>query len=161
MALYDDIRNLQHDCFYSETTWGNKFKSPVSKDEWISALKISTSWHCSSVRNIAIDKLERPFAFVFPSSSHLEPMEKIVLGRKYYISGWVQAGYTELVKHGDLTEVEMEELGTVASSKLLKIMLDNTKKRLESSALDNRVTTAFQEELQSIALIEKMYSSEL
>jgi len=136
------------------------FGNVISKEQWISVLKISTSWRCLSLRKLAIDKLEYRFGLFIPSLSHLDPVEKIVLGRRHYVSRWVVAGYAALVKQGNVTDLEMEAIGAVTSFKLLRIILDNLAERLGDFALDDKVKGVFQAEVQSIAKIEKSYYQE-
>ncbi|KAH6910284.1 hypothetical protein BKA70DRAFT_1399222 [Coprinopsis sp. MPI-PUGE-AT-0042] len=77
----------------------DEFRSPLrvlyprlSKDEWLSVLKLSTRWFFNDLRNVANAQLE-----------HLEltDTERVVLGKKYHISRWVLAGYDGLVRHLD------------------------------------------------------------
>ena len=62
-----------------------------------------------------------------------------------------------LVKQGTLTDMDIEGLGAVASSKLLQILLDDVKQPFQSPALENRVKSDFEQELQAITEIERNY----
>ena len=137
-----------------ETAFGE-----VPKDQCISVLKISTAWRCLKLRQLAIGSLGYHLVSLF-SPSRKSHLEKIALGKKYYISKWVHNGYASLVIQGNLSHEEMEELGAVASSKLLKIMLDNMKQPLKHPVwptVDKLVQAAFQAELQGISEIENSY----
>ena len=91
-------------------------------------------------------------------------MEKITLGRKYSISSWVEAGYAALVRKGDLTDEETEQLGAINSSRLWRIMLQTKptsqpprrgQARSSGITLEEKIRELFQEELGSIAAAEK------
>jgi hypothetical protein len=154
--------------FIRETVWTSK--NSVSKDEWISVLKISTLWRCFSLRGIAIQALESQS----PSSSLLyvsflpvpnlgpgavTPMERVILGRKYSISSWVEAGYVALVRKGEISDSEMEEIGAVESFKLMRIILEESKSGSSRSLATLKET--FQAELSLIAAAERALSDGL
>ncbi|KAJ7169151.1 hypothetical protein C8R43DRAFT_876246, partial [Mycena crocata] len=52
----------------------------LSKDEWMSVLKLSTLWHFLEVRKLAIQQLD-----LHAQSPHC--IERILLGRRYDVSG--------------------------------------------------------------------------
>ena len=135
------------------------FRSITSKAQWISVLKLATSWHCSGLRKLAIERLGAYMAWsdvsVFP------PSQKIDLGRKYYVSTWVEAGYAAVVKQGNLTDAEVEEIGPVLSCSLFRIMLDNQKQSLDPKALKERIKQVFEAELQAIVEIENSYQTRI
>ncbi|KAJ7250472.1 hypothetical protein B0H12DRAFT_1234360 [Mycena haematopus] len=66
----------------------------LSKNEWISVLKLSTQWYFLSARNFAIRQLD--------SRSDMGSVERILLARQYDIAAWLREGYDDLVnrKHG-------------------------------------------------------------
>ncbi|KAJ2918285.1 hypothetical protein MD484_g2129, partial [Candolleomyces efflorescens] len=74
----------------------------LSKDEWLSVLKLSTQWFFNGLRKMAIEKLT-----LLLSQS---PVEKIQLGKQYSIEAWLVAGYRELVMRYEPTTVEEAEL---------------------------------------------------
>ena len=55
-----------------------------------------------------------------------------------------------LAKQGNLTDEDIEGLGPIASSKLLRILLDDVKQPLGAPALDDRVLRDFTEELPAL-----------
>jgi hypothetical protein len=138
------------DEFHRETVWTNK--NSVSKDEWISVLKISTLWRCFSLRGIAIQALKSDIHSDLFSQSNsgtqLTPMERIIFGRKYSILSWVVAGYAALVRKGKVSDSEMEEIGAVESFKLMRIIQEASKSPLRA------IKETFQAELYSIAVSE-------
>jgi len=132
--------------FCREKLWTRtKGPIPVSTDEWISLLKVSTLWRCPSLRNIALRKISW--------SRFGNPTQQIVLGRKYSVSTWVEAGYKAIVAARNISDEQMEEIGLLESFKLLRIsqkyQADNP------SATDDEIKETFKEELQSIATVEK------
>ncbi|KAJ7250471.1 hypothetical protein B0H12DRAFT_997061, partial [Mycena haematopus] len=61
----------------------------MTKDEWISILKLSTQWRFLEARDLAIKQLDRPdFKF--------EPVELVMLGQQYDVA-WLKKGYAGLV----------------------------------------------------------------
>lgn len=149
---------------FRATIWTNK--NSVSKDEWISVLKISTLWRCLSLRDIAIHSLDSippsfsPFSSQSIPGTNLAPVERILLGRKYWISSWVEAGYTALVSNGSVSDSEMEAIGAVESFKLMRIIQEAPKSpfRPRLYGLNTTIKETFQAELCSIAAAGKTYS---
>ena len=111
----------------------------MSKDEWISVLKISTLWRSFGLRKLAIGELEK---------LTLDGVEKIVLGRKYFIVSWVEAGYVTLVKNREISDEQMDAIGAVESFKLMRIVVHRR------HVLVDAIKEAFQAELKSITEAE-------
>jgi tRNA A37 threonylcarbamoyladenosine biosynthesis protein TsaE len=65
--------------------------SPETKnwEEWESVLKLATMWHFDFIRSQSIKTL---------SSMELDPVDKIILGRKYYVSEWMASALNDLAK---------------------------------------------------------------
>ncbi|KAH6908499.1 hypothetical protein BKA70DRAFT_1280028 [Coprinopsis sp. MPI-PUGE-AT-0042] len=78
------------------------FSVPVlSKEEWISVLKLSTIWQMDKAKNLSIASL---------SGLALSPIEKIDLARKYRIPNWLREGVTSLAESfGDKTISEIAD----------------------------------------------------
>jgi hypothetical protein len=57
-------------------------------------------------------------------TANLAPLEKIILGRKYFISSWVEAGYADFVLMKKISDSDMEAIGAVESFKLMRIIRD-------------------------------------
>ena len=148
--------------FSSEADRTNEFRSGW-KDEWVSILKVSTLWHFLGLRKMAIQALETgsfSFGIFSPNSTTgalLIATEKIILGRKYSISSWVEAGYTELAINGNISNTEMREIGSEVSFQLMRISLGLQKKSMPHSRLEETVKETFREELQSIAAAEEAF----
>ncbi|KAF9555044.1 hypothetical protein CPC08DRAFT_712351 [Agrocybe pediades] len=62
----------------------------LSKSEWVAVLYVSTEWNFCGVRQLAIGELHQ--------SGSLSPVEKVVLGRKLFISSWVEEGLSGMVR---------------------------------------------------------------
>ena len=142
--------------FFRQTIWTNE--NFVSKDEWLSVLKISSLWRCRSLRDLAIRKLESPSGW---SEEHPPPsaVEAIILGRKYFISRWVLEGYTVIASTGEITDADMEAIGAVESFKLMRINRGDDISYY--SIVENTVKAAFQAELASITAAEKLFDGEV
>ena len=61
----------------------------LSKDEWISVLRLATFWYFLKFRKLAISELDQ--------AGELTPKDKVVYGRKFKIQAWLTAGCMELV----------------------------------------------------------------
>jgi hypothetical protein len=83
----------------------------------------------------------------------LTGIEKIVFGRKYFISSWVKDGYEMVIEKRTITDEEMEEIGPVESFKLMRI-ISNAQMRNSASMT---IKSTFQAELLSIAADENAY----
>ncbi|KAJ6581980.1 hypothetical protein B0H19DRAFT_929537, partial [Mycena capillaripes] len=83
----------------------------MSKDCWISVLKLSTMWRLLEIRARAVQCLG-------PMVSNTA--EGIVLGRKYHVSSWLRAGYQALAL-GGMTLHDVEMIGWETSTKIYRI----------------------------------------
>jgi len=116
----------------------------VSTDEWISVLKVSTLWRCSSLRKLAIRKIS------WSGVHDLNAWQKIALGRKYCVPSWVEGGYKWIVAKRNIPDERVEEIGVLESFKLLRIIISQN-----YSPPDNEIKKVFHEELESIAAAEE------
>ncbi|KAJ3536484.1 hypothetical protein NMY22_g6024 [Coprinellus aureogranulatus] len=71
----------------------------LSKEGWISVLKLSRLWEMSEVAGIAIEKI---------SNYPLKPVEKVKLGKEHGVPTWLKEGYTALVD--DLSKASLSEM---------------------------------------------------
>jgi hypothetical protein len=77
--------------------------SPLSLNEWISVLKLSTEWKFAELRRKALEVL---------SWIRIDPVERVILARKYKVEKWVVDAYTQLVVQDNrLSLKEAEILG--------------------------------------------------
>jgi len=80
----------------SSTTW-----SGMTREEWLSAIKLSTMWGFVGARELSIERL---------SKVKLSPTDKIVFGKKYQVFSWLKEGYAALIKREDvMTAKELYE----------------------------------------------------
>jgi hypothetical protein len=101
---------------------------PITMEEWIAVLKISTSWDVSEIRETAIQRL---------STFKFDPVDKVLLATEYKVSQWLLEGYTELVmRPATLSDQDEKRLGFKAASKLYRIR----EKRLRDH-IDNYVSS--------------------
>lgn len=74
----------------------------TSAEEWTSVLSLATRWEFASLRELAMQ-------YLFASTS---AVERIALGRRYDIPGWLVPAYTEVCERKDpLTLAEGRLLG--------------------------------------------------
>ncbi|KAJ7876096.1 hypothetical protein B0H14DRAFT_2283410, partial [Mycena olivaceomarginata] len=81
-------------------------KTPtLSKDEWVSVLKLANLWDFIEVRNFAIEKLT-----LYAGS--LDCIERILFARQFDVSAWLQSGYVELAQRkAFISSKEAEKIG--------------------------------------------------
>ncbi|OSC96839.1 hypothetical protein PYCCODRAFT_1399737 [Trametes coccinea BRFM310] len=84
----------------------------LTKEQWLSALKLADMWHFDEVRAKAVDELRR----LVPRHA-----ERVHLARVYRISGWVEPALKELVKQDALSADDLQFLGWGTAAKLLEI----------------------------------------
>ncbi|KAF8177386.1 hypothetical protein K438DRAFT_1978676 [Mycena galopus ATCC 62051] len=103
----------------------------LSKDHWISVLKLTTLWRLLATRALAIRHLDAEVR---------GGVEGIVLARKYHISSWLRSGYTALSRgaHGAMSLADAEIIGWETATKIYRIREEAAHKRQH----DARPTTA-------------------
>ncbi|KAH9885108.1 hypothetical protein C8Q73DRAFT_660364 [Cubamyces lactineus] len=84
----------------------------MSKDQWISALKLATMWDFENVRQKAIAELFK----LVPQHG-----ERVRLARVYDIPGWIEPALKELVQQDSLSASDLEALGWATAAKLIQI----------------------------------------
>jgi hypothetical protein len=69
-----------------------------SVDEWSSVLSLAIKWEFDCIRDLAVDRL-------FPITT---PIDKIVLGRKYYadLSHWLEQAFIDVCIRNDPLKLE-------------------------------------------------------
>ncbi|KAJ3527218.1 hypothetical protein NMY22_g9871 [Coprinellus aureogranulatus] len=85
------------------TKFGRHFPltGALSKEEWISVLKLSTLWDMREIRAYAIEIL---------SAMKMGIIERTSLAREYRVLPWLMDGYTTLITTWDTCGVSFEEL---------------------------------------------------
>ncbi|KAJ3510553.1 hypothetical protein NLJ89_g4604 [Agrocybe chaxingu] len=128
----------------------------LTKAEWISTLKLATMWYCLDLRQVAIAEL-------MPMLN--EPIEKILLGRKYSVLNWVFEGYRDMVLRNEtITDNEAVALLYPEAVKLLRMRewywrSPIRSQRYPSSQTENEVNREFEEELISLRQAEYGYGA--
>ncbi|KAI8974157.1 hypothetical protein BD414DRAFT_524925 [Trametes punicea] len=104
----DEFRALLYVLF--PTSYG--VPRTLTKDQWMSALKLATMWNFEGVRDKAIAELRR----LVP-----EHAERIRLARLFDIPGWIETALNELAQQDSLTAAELQALGWDTAAKLIKM----------------------------------------
>ncbi|KAJ7718601.1 hypothetical protein DFH07DRAFT_700851, partial [Mycena maculata] len=92
--------------------WFSRPSLLLSKNEWISVLKLSTQWFFLDIRALAIENL---------SDTPIDAIERIILAKRYDVVDWLQAGYSELVRRPDsLSLEEAAEIGLAATVQIFQ-----------------------------------------
>ncbi|TFK23598.1 hypothetical protein FA15DRAFT_593953, partial [Coprinopsis marcescibilis] len=82
----------------------------LTKDEWISVLRLSTRWFFGEMREVAIRKL---------TEMEMDPVDRVCLGKELHIHTWLLTGYEDLVARIEIiTEEEAERIGWRAALKV-------------------------------------------
>jgi hypothetical protein len=75
----------------------------MTREEWTSALKLSTMWDFFDIRKQAIESI---------SKLDLESAEKLCLGKEHGVTIWLKEGYGALIRKREaITNEELENLG--------------------------------------------------
>ncbi|KAJ2933536.1 hypothetical protein H1R20_g3548, partial [Candolleomyces eurysporus] len=72
----------------------------LSKDQWISVLKLATMWDMAQFRELAIEKL---------SSLNLTSIQKVQMGKTHRVASWIIEGYTAFLR--DAQPIPLDDLG--------------------------------------------------
>ena len=70
----------------------------LSKEEWISVLRLSTFWYFLEYRKMAITQLEKVGFF--------SPIDQVLYGREYRVQSWVRQGFEQLIAREEPIEKE-------------------------------------------------------
>ncbi|KAI5997683.1 hypothetical protein F5J12DRAFT_851199, partial [Pisolithus orientalis] len=108
--------------------------------QWISVLKLSTMWECTSLRAAAISWLDG-------SSATLGDVEKVALAMQYDIKGWLLPSLLALAqRHNPISVEEGRRLGIETALKLASVReglrlerLDPTAARLDFAPMIQKV----------------------
>ncbi|KAJ7477479.1 hypothetical protein FB451DRAFT_1242560 [Mycena latifolia] len=86
----------------------------LSKDHWISVLKLATLWRLLATRALAIRHLDAEVK---------NGAEGIVLARKYHVASWLRSGYTALSRgaHGAMSLADAEMIGWETATKIYRV----------------------------------------
>ncbi|KAJ7883275.1 hypothetical protein B0H13DRAFT_2047070 [Mycena leptocephala] len=76
----------------------------MTKDEWISVLKLSTQWYFLDTRDLAIKQLS--------NRKDIGSVDRILLARQYDVPAWLRMGISELARrHGGISREDAEKIG--------------------------------------------------
>ncbi|KAK0486338.1 hypothetical protein IW261DRAFT_1559742 [Armillaria novae-zelandiae] len=77
----------------------------LSMDAWLSVLKLSGLWRLADTRNIAISGLTTLLW-------KIDPVDRVILGRKYSVAPWLSSGFMDLVHRVEMvSKEEAEKIG--------------------------------------------------
>ncbi|KAH6885520.1 hypothetical protein BKA70DRAFT_1337661 [Coprinopsis sp. MPI-PUGE-AT-0042] len=116
-------------------TGGLHSRMKLTKDEWLSVLKLSTRW-LSAARLAALD---------------LPPTEKVSLGKQFHLSQWVLAGYDSLVRQEGV--IPFEDAKQIGWESAVVLYMCREQRLYEKDA--NYLQVAFKEELDAMAEQER------
>ncbi|KAJ7154433.1 hypothetical protein C8R43DRAFT_1001276 [Mycena crocata] len=91
----------------------------MSKDCWISILRLATLWRFLAVRELAISKLD---------SQVRNTLEGIMLARKYHVAQWLRSGIAALVQatHPAMALVDIQMIGWETATQIYRIREEKT-----------------------------------
>ncbi|KAJ2930138.1 hypothetical protein H1R20_g6952, partial [Candolleomyces eurysporus] len=122
----------------------------LSKDEWLSVLKLSTRWLFNNLRKKAIEEL---------ACSDLGPIEKIQLGKEYNIEAWLLSGCSDLVSREPVISIEDAEKIDWKVAINLYIIRDGVKTDplADVHTIDDQVRNAFSTDFERIRSSQSLY----
>ncbi|KAG6879024.1 hypothetical protein C0992_005774 [Termitomyces sp. T32_za158] len=146
----------EHDVIYLDDVSRDEFRTllkllyPLSvmptnnftTEEWIAVLNLSTRWKMLDIRNLAIRQL---------NVANVDPIDRIVLARRYHIPQWLTSSLVPLIRReSSLSTDEVEKLGFELALKIFRIR-DSSRilpDDLDDGAWNSAISAEFQIELQ-------------
>jgi hypothetical protein len=119
----------------------------LSKDEWLSVLKLSTRWQFNDFRAQAIERL----------SDYLDSIEKVQLGKEYNVEAWLLSGCRELVSRESVISIEDAEKLNWKVALNLYIIRDGFKTSPLAEPIDDQVRKTFAIEFERIKSSQRTY----
>ncbi|KAK0212349.1 hypothetical protein DFS33DRAFT_19484 [Desarmillaria ectypa] len=87
----------------------------LSTDGWLSVVKLSSLWRLADTRNIAISRLTTLLW-------KIDPVDRVVLGRKYSVAQWLSSGFVDLVHRVELiSQEEAEKIGLDTAHQIQRV----------------------------------------
>ncbi|KAK7024959.1 hypothetical protein R3P38DRAFT_2951946 [Favolaschia claudopus] len=78
----------------------------LTKDEWISVLRLSTQWRFLEARTLAIQTLDNNWG------NDMGGVQRIILARQFDIATWLRMGYIDLAQRGEaISREEAQQIG--------------------------------------------------
>lgn len=85
----------------------------MSKEEWISVLKLATMWNFKEIRALAISNL---------SKQTIDPIEQILLAKSYNVPQWLHSGYDAIAQRSRMLSLdEAEQLGYPTAIRVFQV----------------------------------------
>ncbi|KAH6885529.1 hypothetical protein BKA70DRAFT_1467247 [Coprinopsis sp. MPI-PUGE-AT-0042] len=122
-------------------------RAKLSKEQWLSVLKLSTKWFFKDLRRIAIVHLD---------ALGLTPTDRICLGKEYHISGWVLSGYDSLVRNQDL--IQDKEAERIGYKSTVTLYISREKRLYDTNP--QYLREAFKQELEELEKGEQPHLSD-
>jgi hypothetical protein len=115
---------------------------PMEYHDWMSILGLSTLWRMRFLRILCVLRMS-------PLPTHITPLEKVLMARKYMIGDWLVDAFDELLWRDEvLTDEEVDGLDSTTVVKLLWIQERRLKNKNGSTPLKEVIRDTFQRELQ-------------
>ncbi|KAG6899466.1 hypothetical protein C0993_010109 [Termitomyces sp. T159_Od127] len=119
----------------------------LSDDEWISVLRVSTTWRMLDIRRMAIEHL---------TSAPISLVDRIFLAREYSVISWLRSAYlalvevnSELSRHDELTT---EIIGLESSFKLHRVRESVLPSRQGNAhVIDREIEKDFETEFEALS----------
>jgi hypothetical protein len=119
----------------------------MTKEGWISVLRLAEMWNFKDIRALAIAKL---------TNESLEPVEQILLARTYMVPQWLRAGYDALATRSDvLSSEEAKRIGYETA-----VLMFQARERIRKTAWVN-YNGGYQPPLHPSSTIETIFEEEL
>jgi len=128
----------------------------MSKEEWISVLKLSTQWYFLDTRDLVINQLDK--------LTDMGNVERILLARQYDVPAWLRMAYRNLVlRHEGISLGDAEKIGWETAFRLYQVreMALKSSKKAFSNALPYAVQyieSVFGEEFRQAELASAAYA---
>ncbi|KAK0241205.1 hypothetical protein EDD85DRAFT_392660 [Armillaria nabsnona] len=87
----------------------------LSTDAWLSVIRLSSLWRLADTRNIAISRLTTLLW-------KIDPVDRVMLGRKYSVAQWLSSGFIDLVHRVEMvSEEEAEKIGLETALQIQRV----------------------------------------
>jgi hypothetical protein len=108
------IGEIEFECLL-KVMYPPPLNAKLTRQEWMSVLKLSTMWEFTDIREMAIQELLK-------EDMGMQTIEKIECAKSFRVKEWLVEGYTELLKRAEtITDEEGGRLGWETAAKLLLI----------------------------------------
>ncbi|KAF8216959.1 hypothetical protein K438DRAFT_1559229, partial [Mycena galopus ATCC 62051] len=125
----------------------------MSKDEWLSVLKLSTQWRFLEARDLAIAQLN--------NHSDIGDVELILLARQYDVATWLRKGYMSIAERSEIiSEEEAQKLGWQTAFRLSQLRekrIGGISARKKASLSCPDINGTFGEELKQAELASALF----